>query len=101
MSDGRILNPNGKYAGVAFAASEAIARESLTLDADITHTLMKGNALLKVKAATVTGDIKVTMADGVTVKVLSYADVNEPNIHVSKIWKTGTTVAITGFDLWQ
>ena len=99
--DSRILNPNGKFAAVAFATSEAIAREELTLDADITQALMNGNALLKVKAATTEGDIKVTLADGVTVKVLSYADVNEPNVHVSKIWKEGTTVAITGFDLWQ
>lgn len=101
MEDGRILNPNGKFAAIAFGTSEAIAREKLTLDADITKALMKGNALLKVKAATTTGDIKVTLADGVTVLVMSYADVNEANVHVSKVWKTGTTVAITGFYLWQ
>lgn len=97
----KIVNKKENVGAVVFGYSEAIARETLTLDADITLALMKGPALIKVKAATTEGNIKVTLADGVTVLVMSYADVNEANVHVSKVWKTGTTVAITGFYLWQ
>lgn len=98
MEDGRVLEPKGRFAAVAFVTDELITKDELDLDEDIVLT---GNpALLKIKAATTTGDIKVDLASGTTI-TLSYADVNEANIHVKKVYKTGTSVAITDFYLWQ
>jgi hypothetical protein len=96
----RIVNKGENVCAVAIVTDEAIARETLTLDADITSTLMGGPALLKVKAAVTTGNIKVDLAGGTAV-TFSYADVNEANLHVTKVYKTGTTLAITDFYLYQ
>lgn len=86
-----------KVIGVAFATDEIITKDSLTLDNDIVLTKP---CLLKVKAATTTGNIKVTMAAGTDV-TYSYADVNEANLHVTKIFKEGTTCLIGDFYLYR
>lgn len=94
----RIHGKDETVAAVALATDEAMTRESY----DITAADIELNspALLKMKS-TATGDIKVTLAGlEATDIVLDAADVNEANIHVIKVFKTGTTTG-NDFYLWQ
>ena len=95
----RLFSKDESVAIVAGATDEAITRDTLTLDTDI---VLNSPALLKVKSTVTTGSIKVTLAGKkATVMTIPYSEVNEANIHVVKVFKTGTDLAITDFYLWQ
>jgi hypothetical protein len=100
MNDGRIKGgKSSEVALIAGATDELITKFSLDLDNDI---VLKTPALLKVKSTVTTGNIKVTLAgENKTVITLAHSEVNEANVHVVKIFKTGTTCLIGDFYLWQ
>lgn len=82
------------YQIISVADDEVIARESYTLDSDLSKP-----ALLKIKSDTVNQSIKITLWSG-TVKTMNTDDVNEANLHVKRVWDTAT-VTTAHFYLWQ
>lgn len=94
----KIIDKDEKVAAVTHAVDEAVARESYDLSVDIE---LDEPALLKV-TSTASGNIKFTYAGkNATVTTMDALEVNEANIHVIKVWKTGTTIATTDFYLYQ
>lgn len=97
----RILSKDESVAAVAVAVDEVVARDTYTLN-DTAADILKSAALLKVKSSVIEGEIKVTLAGKTkTVITLDYSDVNEANIHVVKVWNTGTDLTTSQFYLWQ
>ena len=96
----RLFGKDDTVALVGGATDEAMTRESY----DITAADIELNspALLKVKDGA-SGNIKVTLAGKQkTDIILAAADVNESNIHVIKVFKTGTTISPdNAFLLWE
>jgi len=96
-----VSGKNKEVIVVTVAVDEAVERETYTLD-NVATTLLAYPALLKIRSSVTTGDIKITLAGTEkTVLTMSYADVNEANIHVLKVWDTGTDLTTSQFYLWQ
>lgn len=97
----RIHSQDETVAAVAVAVDEVVTRDTYTLNDTATDLLGKP-ALLKIKSSVTTGEIKVTLAGKTKTPItLDYSDVNEANIHVLKVWDTGTDLTTSQFYLWQ
>lgn len=93
---------NKEVVAVAVGSDEVIARDGYTIDDTATNVI--DTALLKISSSITSGNIKLTLAGAEkTVITMNSQDVNESNVHVVKVWLTGTDAGITtsGFYLWQ
>lgn len=94
----QILGRKKKIIATSVGIEELVTKNSYDItSADI--DLGSDYALLKVWS-TASGNIKVDLAGSGTTITMDADNVNEANVHVSKIYQTGTTIGNT-FYLWQ
>jgi len=88
----RLHAKDNKYAAVSVAVGEKVAG-GYSLDDEL------DSPALFYAPSSVTGDVKVKMADGrdVTADAQVLTDVNA---HVVKVYSTGTTITTSDFYLW-
>jgi len=100
--EGRIKtgkDPKTMIACVAGAIDEVVSRDTYVLN-DTATSVLTSPALLKIKSGVTNDDIKVTLWSG-TLLTMKSDDVNESNVHVKKVWDTGTSLTTADFYLWQ